>query len=163
MVGINVTSPAAVSERFVIDSRQNMFEQYIQRDVRYPGNGSLLEEINSNIDKIVSQNKELQEQLSELSTKHDMEEIHEKHIQKTLKDEIESLKKCLENQKATHMENSRYLKLLQDNIHHQNKVLFSVFVGFIVAIFVFCLYNVPIAISIPVISINLYIFTTMLL
>ena len=159
MVDIEVTSP--VSEKFLMmDSKQSIFEQYIKRDVRYPGNDSLLKEINSNIGKIVSQNQELQKQLCELPRKHDMEEINEKHMQKTLKNEIKSLKMRLENQEVIHKENSRYLKLLQENIDHQNKVLFSVFVGFILAIFVLCLYNVPITISIPVISLNLYFFIT---
>ena len=71
-----------VSEKFVFNGKQNIFEQYIQKDVRYPGNNSLLEEINTNIGNIVSQNKKLQKQLSELPTKHDVEEIHEKHLQK---------------------------------------------------------------------------------
>ena len=131
--------------------------------MRYPGNDSLLEEINTNIGNIVSQNKKLQKQLSELPTKHDVEEIHEKHLQKALKDEIKYLKRCLEDQEAIHMKNSQNLKLLQDNINHQSKVLFSVFAGFIVAIFVLCLYNVPITIAIPIISLNLYFFTTILM
>ena len=61
VVGIEVVSP--LSEKFVVDGKQNIFEQYIQKDVRYPGSASLLEEINSNIDKIVSQNKVIQREL----------------------------------------------------------------------------------------------------
>ena len=160
VVGIDVVSP--VSEKFVVDGKPNIFEQFIQKDVRYPGSASLLEEINSNIGKLISQNKVIQRELSELPKKHDMEEIQEKHLQKALKDEIKSLKRCLENQEAIHTKNSQNLKLLQDDINHQNKVLFSVFAGFIVAIFVLCLYNVPVTIAIPIISLNLYLFTTIL-
>ena len=143
------------SEKFVV---KNMFEWYIQDDDN-PGNASLLEKIDSNIGKVVSQNKELQRELSELPKKHDMEEIQEKHIQKALRDEIKSLKKHLKDQEAIHMENSQNLKLLQGNIHHQNKVLFSVHVlaSFIVAILVLCfIYNIPIIVAILVTFIYLY-------
>ena len=140
-----------------------MFEHYIQNNAQYPGNTSLLEEINSNMCKVASQTKEKLRELSdhELPKKHDVEEMHEKHIQKALKEEIKSLKKCLKDHEAIHMENSQKLNLLQDNIHHQNTVLFSVFVGFIVAILVLCLiYNIPVIVAFLVTSISLYIFTT---
>ena len=130
-----------------------MFEQYIQDDAQNPDNASLVEKIDSNIGKVVSQNKELQRELSELPKKHDMEETH---IQKAFRDDI---KRHLKDQEAIHMENSKNLKLLQGNIHHQNKVLFSVLASFIVATLVLCfMYNIPVIVVILVTSIYLYFF-----
>lgn len=171
VAGVDLASPH--SEKFVVDSKQTILEQYI-KDVRYPGNDSLLKEINSNIEqqfdkvsqaiigKIASLNQELQREVGALPKKHDIEEMHEKHTQNALKDEIRGLRKLLGDQKAIHMENSKNLKLLQENINHQNKVLFSVFIGFIIAILSLCLYNVPMTVAIPIISLNLYFMTILL-
>lgn len=144
----------------------------VKDNVRYPDNASLFEEINSNfeqqfdkvsqaiIGKIVSLNQGLHRELGELPKKFEM---HKEHAQKVIEGEINCLSKLLEEQQAKHTENLKNLKLLQDNIDHQHKVLFSLFIGFIVAILSLCLYNVPMAITIPIISLNLYYLSTILL
>ena len=165
--GVDLASPG--SEKFLVDSKPTFIEQYMKRDVRYPPNANLLEEINSTIkqqfdkvneaiiNKIASLNQELQKEVDALPKKHDIEEIHDKHAPKVLEDRIKQLRQLLEKQQAIHAQNSNNLKLLQENINHQNKVLFSVFFGFIMALLSLCLYNVPIAIAIPIIAINLYV------
>ena len=180
MTGTGVDFPSPNSEKFLVgsrhDSRPTILERYLsKKDVRYPANDSLLKEINSNfeqqfekvsqalIEKIASLNQELQREVAELPKKHDIEDMHEKHTQKHLEDEIKYLRKFLGDQQKIHLENSRNLKILQENISHQYKVLYSVFIGFIIAVLSLCLYNVPITIMIPIISINLYYLMTVLL
>ena len=173
MTGVDLPSPG--SEKFLVgskptlvSSKPTLVEQYLKNDMRYPPNVSLLEEINSNIEqqfdkvskeiirKIVSLNRELQREVDELPKKHDVEKLHEKHTSKALEDKIKYLRELLEDQQVVHTENLKNLKLLQQNISHQNKVLFSIFIGFVIAILSLCLYNVPMAIAIPIIALNLY-------
>ena len=163
--------PSPGSEKFLVGSEATFFEQYLRNDKRYPPNTSLLEEINSNIEqqfnkvskeiigKIVSLNQELQRDVDKLPKKHDIEKLHEKHAPKALEDTISYLRKLLEDQQIVHTKTSKNLKLLQENICHQNKVLFSIFIGFVIAILLMCLYNVPMALVIPIISFNLYYFS----
>ena len=131
--------------------------------MRYPSNTVLLKEIkqqfdkvNKEIGKIVSLNQELQRDVDGLPKKHDIEKLHEKHAPKGCEDRINYLRKLLENQQIIHTKN---LKLLQENICHQNKALFSIFIGFVIAILLMCLYNVPMALVIPIISFILYYFS----
>ena len=139
--------------------------------MRYPPNTSLLKEINSNIqqqfdkvskdinEKIASLNRELQREVDQLPKKHDIEKLHEKHAPKALENNIKFLKKLLEDKQIEYTEISKNLKLLQENNCHQNRVLFSIFVGFVIAILLMCLYNVPMALMIPIIAFNLYYFS----
>jgi len=73
-----------------------------------------------------------------------------------LNEYIKHLRKILEDQQAMHKDNNTKLKLLQENLHYQYRVLFSVFVCFLLAVFSLCMYNVGIAFLLVIICFNLY-------
>ena len=161
------------AEKFELKSPRKSFpEQYIKEyETRYPSNDSLLKSINSNcnvqfekvskviVDKIALLNKELDKKLDLLPTRHEVAEMHgtqKQEYQKRHEQYIKYLQRTLEDQQAMHNDNNTKLKLLQENLHYQYRVLLSVFVCFLIAVFSLCMYNIGLAFLVVLICFNLY-------
>ena len=160
------------SENFILKSQtKSITEQFIEKceTTRYPSNVTLLKSINSNCEqqfdkvsqviqyKIDVLNNEMQKKFERLATRDDIAQTQKQQYPKDYERRIESLKRLLHRQQAIHEDNNEMLKLLQDNIHYQNNVLFSVFVCFVLAILALCLYNVLYVFLIVFICFQLYV------
>jgi len=155
---------------------KSISEQFVEKceSTRYPSNASLLQSINSNCDqqfdkfskaiqnKIDVLNNEMQRKLEKLATRDDIAQTQKQQYPKDCDERrIESLKRLLHHQQAIHEDNNKMLKLLKDNLHYQNNVLFSVFICFVLAVLCLCLYNVFYIFLIVFIGFHLYYLCTL--
>lgn len=106
---------------------------------------SLLDEINSDVRKLVSLNEELlKQQRSELPKRHDNHDMEEIYRQKAI------LEKEIEIKVGS----------VQKSIKHRDKILYCVLFGFIITLFSLSAHNFPLAIAMAIISLNMYFITS---